>query len=897
MAHFLYTIIIYPLYQIIEFIFQLFYELCWWQSGIAIIGVSIGVTLLCLPLYAVAERWQEIERDTEKRLKPGLDRIKKTFSGDERYMMTSVYYGENHYSPIMALRSSFSLLIQIPFFIAAYNFLSHCEKLPGASFLFIKDLGSPDALLRIGGVPLNVLPLAMTAINIIAGIVYTKGFPLKEKLQLFGMALIFLIILYSSPSGLVFYWTMNNVFSLIKNIFYKLKNPVRKFYIGVCIAVLIIDAYFLKIKFKYFSAILTVSLFILALPLISSTVKYFFKRFMKELVDNDKLRLTLFLVSAVGLAVLTGAVIPTLLMTSSTPEYCYVDGYTSPFFFLYNTLLQTTGCFIFWPLCIYVLYNKKVKAVISFAFCAFLFIALADCFLFPGNYGVIQADLTFTEHRSFKPSLAEFACNMLVIAVIVVLAILFCAKQKTKILYIASSITCITLFAFSLVNVYTIRNTFKTVEPPQLQMAQTEPILHLSKDGKNVILFMLDRAMGFFTPEIFKELPELYDQYTGFTFYPNTVSFGRWTIQGAPPLYGGYEYTPWAMNHKPDLTMVEKHNQSESMLALIFEQAGYTCDIVDPPYPNYDSPPVYKAFEGHEDIHAIRATGKYSNIWYAEHNYTQIPIKSRLIKRNMLWFSIFRIVPNIMRSAIHYEDWWLPGSRAESNADFIDRYAVLDYLPELTDTDSSKQGFILIDNESTHDTAFCQAPEYVPQEHITNFGTSIYKDKVAYSAMAASLKRIGEWLDFLKAKGVYDNTRIILVADHGSAERSSLFDDAVSMPHNLEWFNPLLMVKDFGATGPLETDMSFMTHADSPAIALDGLVDHPVNPYTGKEIRLLDKEEKEDECIISFSQANAVRKTVNNGFKIKDSEWYTVHDSIFKRENWAPLDPKDKQNQ
>ena len=31
------------------------------------------------------------------------------------------------------------------------------------------------------------------------------------------MALIFLVLLYSSPAGLVLYWTMNNVFSLVKS--------------------------------------------------------------------------------------------------------------------------------------------------------------------------------------------------------------------------------------------------------------------------------------------------------------------------------------------------------------------------------------------------------------------------------------------------------------------------------------------------------------------------------------------------------------------------------------------------------------------------------------------------------------------------------------------------------
>ena len=41
------------------------------------------------------------------------------------------------------------------------------------------------------------------------------------------MALFVLFFLYSSPSGLVFYWTLNNVFSLVKTVFYKLKHPGR----------------------------------------------------------------------------------------------------------------------------------------------------------------------------------------------------------------------------------------------------------------------------------------------------------------------------------------------------------------------------------------------------------------------------------------------------------------------------------------------------------------------------------------------------------------------------------------------------------------------------------------------------------------------------------------------
>lgn len=31
----------------------------------------------------------------------------------------------------------------------------------------------------------------------------------------------------------------------------------------------------------------------------------------------------------------------------------------------------------------------------------------------------------------------------------------------------------------------------------------------------------------------------------------------------------------------------------------------------------------------------------------------------------------------------------------------------------------------------------------------------------------AAMLRLGEWFDYLREEGVYDNTRIILVSDHG----------------------------------------------------------------------------------------------------------------------------------
>ncbi|MBP5446706.1 MAG: hypothetical protein J6X95_01175, partial [Treponema sp.] len=64
MAALLYTLIIYPLYLTIEVIYRLFLKITS-NQGFSVIGVSVGITLLCLPLYAVAEPWQQVERDIQ----------------------------------------------------------------------------------------------------------------------------------------------------------------------------------------------------------------------------------------------------------------------------------------------------------------------------------------------------------------------------------------------------------------------------------------------------------------------------------------------------------------------------------------------------------------------------------------------------------------------------------------------------------------------------------------------------------------------------------------------------------------------------------------------------------------------------------------------------------------
>ncbi|MCL2139821.1 MAG: hypothetical protein FWH41_09885, partial [Treponema sp.] len=134
----------------------------------------------------------------------------------------------------------------------------------------------------------------------------------------------------------------------------------------------------------------------------------------------------------------------------------------------------------------------------------------------------------------------------------------------------------------------------------------------------------------------------------------------------------------------------------------------------------------------------------------------------------------------------------------------------------------------------------------------------------------------------LKYNGVYDNTRIILVSDHGPAPSFSIKSD---LPFNIEQFNALLMVKDFYANGILKTNTEFMTNADVPSLAMEGLIENAVNPFTGNQINM---KAKEKPLYIAVSGSIHLQNKQTTQFSLNKENDYYVHKNIFDTKNWIP---------
>lgn len=431
------------------------------------------------------------------------------------------------------------------------------------------------------------------------------------------------------------------------------------------------------------------------------------------------------------------------------------------------------------------------------------------------------------------------------------------------------------------------------------------------------------------------------------------------------------------------------------MQAKVFSEAGFSCTVMDPPYANYDEPPIFKGFEDLKNTTCHSAIGRYNDAWCAEHGVELINFRTIRIRRNFLLFGLFKSVPMILRPFVAYHDFWRPDKSTEGRdlKRFLDNYAILDYLPRLTKligtddtttqsatksnaiksntptksltngaTGSNKSDgnetfidandnltdatlansnttftnttsnsktfdkanssltseavlnktasetvnkdatelfdeegencFVIMDNEAKHDSVILQLPDFKPATVVDNSAFDTKKkwfNIPEFYATTAVYIKLGEWFKFLKENGIWDNTRIIITADHGSSTRdSAIFPESVT-PYPYEKLNPVLMVKDFASSGRLKSDYTFMTNADIPALSFDGVIKDAKNPFTLKPIKKLSTQEKNEKAIISLGRANGVLATKNNGYNIRDKDWWTVHDSIFSSDNWKRL--------
>ena len=935
----LHKLVLGPIELLLDVIFALSMQMTK-NPVLSIVVLSLAINLLVLPLYRKADAMQREEQEISKRLKPRMDQIKEAFSGDERFMMLQTFYRQNNYRPYYALRGSLSLLLQIPFFMAAYNFLSGLSVLEGVSFGPIANLAAPDGMLKIGGVTINVLPILMTLINLVSGMIYTRGQPLRSKIQLYGMALVFLVLLYNSPAGLVFYWTLNNLFSLGKNILEKLPNPKRILRVGCSVFGLALGV-FAALRFNTFGGRKGVWVLAAAaalqLPLVLELVKKAAgkkkakgeqaagqesltagqsgyaakaekaaetKTGQTEQIANTgksgnaKHYRAIFFTACVLLTILTGLLIPSTIIHG---EFVEMDAFRSPLHFVLHAFLLAAGTFLIWSVIYYLLAEDRRKPAFALVFAVVAVAALVNYMFFGNGYGNMSSTFVYDKDVTQSISLSDKLLNAgILLAIAGVVWVLW--KKKAVALRIGTVLMCLVVGGMSLANLFSVGAQVPELQRLAAQQQNTDDIIHLDRNGKNVVVLMLDRAINYFVPFMMEEKPELREQFAGFTYYPNTLSYGHNTNVGTPPLFGGYEYVPEKVNARSDVLLKNKQNEALRLMPLNFLENGFEVTVCDPPLSNYTWIPDLTVYDDVPEIRGFVTNGRV----YDDSTFSG-EARNKVRERNAFCYSIFRIAPLFVQSELYdsgsYNETDITRNAEESL--FVSYYTFLKNLPRITQVSESGQNeFLMLASNITHEPLELQEPEYEPRDYVDNAAYDaehpvrvdadgrelplrLDAQREHYQTNMAALLVVGKWLDYLREQGVYDNTRIIIVADHGeNLGYGELWVDAIGQ--NIMQYNPLLMVKDFGCTDPIKTNDAFMTQADVPLTAFAGLVEHPVNPATG--VAVTDEDKTNNEQVVCSTPWNI---SVNAGTTFKESQYFVLknHD-VLNPENWGPYTPE-----
>jgi len=196
--------------------------------GISIIAITFIIRLIFLPLTVKSMASMKEMQIKMQELKPKMDALKEKYKDDKAKQNAELMklYASHGINPLSSLGGCLPLLIQLPVFIALYDVLLYSIELRHSSFLWINDLSEPEHLFNIPGigVPFRILPLVMgVSWYVSQKMTPTAAAPgsdnmMQTKMMEF-MPLIFTIMFWGLPSGLILYWTVSNILSIVQQLY------------------------------------------------------------------------------------------------------------------------------------------------------------------------------------------------------------------------------------------------------------------------------------------------------------------------------------------------------------------------------------------------------------------------------------------------------------------------------------------------------------------------------------------------------------------------------------------------------------------------------------------------------------------------------------------------------
>jgi len=187
----------YPTFLVLYFFYKIFHS--WVASIFLLTGI---LKLLFFPLMIKSTKSMKKMQE----LGPKLEEIRKRYAKDPQKMQQEIMklYKEVGFNP---MSGCLPMIVQIPVFFALYKVLIVTPDLALESFLWIPSLAEKD--------PYFILPVLM-GLSMIAQSFVSPSPNKQHNFMMYGMAVVFTFLFATFPSGLVLYWTLNNILGVIQ---------------------------------------------------------------------------------------------------------------------------------------------------------------------------------------------------------------------------------------------------------------------------------------------------------------------------------------------------------------------------------------------------------------------------------------------------------------------------------------------------------------------------------------------------------------------------------------------------------------------------------------------------------------------------------------------------------
>lgn len=439
------------------------------------------------------------------------------------------------------------------------------------------------------------------------------------------------------------------------------------------------------------------------------------------------------------------------------------------------------------------LFNYYITTVFSFALCAYL----QGTFM---NSSLPALDGTAVQwHLLTGASFINLIIWIVIFALPYILHFFNRKVWKKAIVYI--SCLCIIMNAVSLVSLIFSSNLS---ENENKGFYSKENLYEVSDEG-DVVVLVLDYFDSEYMDNLLEENPDILSEWTGFTRFVNCTSMYKQTMPSIPYILTGtkwhcettsWEFSPIAFSSADFLQRVDSLGAEINLYVSGTANADQAYELSD----NYKS-----------NGSKIKPLGMFTSMLNYMF-YRNMP----LITKSVFW----HYTDDISNASIETENL-----SAEETAYTIDDAAFLDGLQENGIIETDNKSFKFVHMKGAH----------LPYT-IDEFGEPS-NESYAVRQRKGSLYIVSQYLAEMKDKGLYDDTTIIIMADHGEVEVADEMSRAAL---------PILFVKPAGAdsSAPFTTSTAPVSQEDFRATVLWALGDENYSDFGRTFFEISEDEER-----------------------------------------------------